>query len=145
MTFVFRNLREHDISNLYFQYSFVFTFTNISLTIRQEQTSLLNIVLAHKDDHMLGHALCHALSFHSQTITHSITNNGCAVETIAAQPKQWLHSPTYCYEGRSHPPTLLRTIRRRPSRSINLVQTAGSNQIWTDKFPLLIFYINTQM
>ena len=24
---------------------------------------------------MLGHALCHALSFHSQTITHSITNN----------------------------------------------------------------------
>ena len=24
---------------------------------------------------MLGHSLCHALSFHSQTITHSITNN----------------------------------------------------------------------
>ena len=24
---------------------------------------------------MLGHGLCHALSFHSQTITHSITNN----------------------------------------------------------------------
>ena len=24
---------------------------------------------------MLGHALCNALSFHSQTITHSITNN----------------------------------------------------------------------
>ena len=24
---------------------------------------------------MLGHALCHALSFHSKTITHSITNN----------------------------------------------------------------------
>ena len=24
---------------------------------------------------MLGHALCHALSFHSQTITHSVTNN----------------------------------------------------------------------
>ena len=24
---------------------------------------------------MLGHALCHALSFHSQTISHSITNN----------------------------------------------------------------------
>ena len=25
---------------------------------------------------MLGHALGHALSFHSQTISHSITNNG---------------------------------------------------------------------
>ena len=31
---------------------------------------------------MLGHALCHALSFHSQTITHSITNNQSSVETI---------------------------------------------------------------
>ena len=24
---------------------------------------------------MLGHALCHGLSFHSQTLTHSVTNN----------------------------------------------------------------------
>ena len=24
------------------------------------------------------------------------------------------------------------------------VQTAGSNQIWIDKFPLLIFHINTR-
>ena len=31
---------------------------------------------------MLGHALCHALSFHSQTISHSITNNRSSVETI---------------------------------------------------------------
>ena len=31
---------------------------------------------------MLGHAVCHALSFHSQTISHSITNNQSSVETI---------------------------------------------------------------
>ena len=37
--------------------------------------------------HALCHALCHALSFHSQTVPHSITNNGCVVETIAAQSK----------------------------------------------------------
>ena len=40
--FVFQNLPEYDISNLYLQYSFVFSFTNIFLTIRQEQTSLFN-------------------------------------------------------------------------------------------------------
>ena len=42
----------------------------------QEQTRLV-IVLVHKDDHMLGNALCHALCFHSQIIPHSnsITNN----------------------------------------------------------------------
>ena len=40
--FVFQNLPEYDISNLYLQYSFVFSFTNILLTIRQEQTSLFN-------------------------------------------------------------------------------------------------------
>ena len=39
---------------------------------------------------MLGHAMCHALCFHTQTIPHSITNNSCAVEKKAAQPKQWL-------------------------------------------------------
>ena len=32
--FVFQNLPEYDINNLYLQYSFVFTFTNIFLTIR---------------------------------------------------------------------------------------------------------------
>ena len=37
---------ENMTSNLYLQYSFVFTFTNIFLTIRQEQTSLLNHCLS---------------------------------------------------------------------------------------------------
>ena len=46
MIFVFRNLLEHDISNLYLQYSFVFSFTSIFLTIRQEQTSLLKHCLS---------------------------------------------------------------------------------------------------
>ena len=56
---------------------------------------------------MLGHAPCHALSFHSQTITHSVTNNGCSSLNKAAQPKQWLLASTYCYGGRSAHPTLL--------------------------------------
>ena len=53
---------------------------------------------------MLGHALCHALSFHSQTISHSITNN-------LSQSKQLIRSGnntirmncgwTYCYNDRS--------------------------------------------
>ena len=42
MVFVFQNLQEHDINNLYLQYSFVFIFTNIFLTIRQDWYSLLN-------------------------------------------------------------------------------------------------------
>ena len=52
---------------------------------------------------MLGHAL----SFHSQTITHSITNNGCSSPNKAAQPKQWLLASTYCSEARSRSLTLL--------------------------------------
>ena len=39
---------------------------------------------------MLGHGLCHALSFHSQTIQHSITNNSCAVEKKLLESKQRL-------------------------------------------------------
>ena len=59
---------------------------------------------------MLGHALCHTLSFHSQTITHSITNN-------LPQSKQLIRSGnntirmncgwTYCYQARSAHLTLL--------------------------------------
>ena len=39
---------------------------------------------------MVGQALCQTLSFHSQTIPHSITNNGCEVKIMAAEFKQWL-------------------------------------------------------
>ena len=107
MIFVFRNLLEHDISNLYLQYSFVFTFTNIFLTIRQEQTSLFNHCLSTQiRPHVRPRAMPRAVL--------SFTNNNpfyykqsSAVKTIAAKFKQWLRASTYCYGGRSRSPTLL--------------------------------------
>ena len=41
---------------------------------------------------MLDHVECHAHCSRSQTVTHFITNNSCAVKRIAAQLKQLLHS-----------------------------------------------------
>ena len=70
MIFVFRNLREHDISNLSLQYSFVFTFTNIFLTIRQEQTSLFKHCLStQRRPHVRPRAMPRAvLSFTNNTV-----------------------------------------------------------------------------
>ena len=68
--FVFQNLPEYDISNLYLQYSFVFSFTNIFLTIRKEQTSLFNHLLSTQGGpHVRPRAMPRAvLSFTNNTV-----------------------------------------------------------------------------
>ena len=59
---------------------------------------------------MLGHALCHALSFHSQTITHSITNNLADFKQLIRRGNNTIRMNcgwTYCYQARSTALTLL--------------------------------------
>ena len=107
MIVVFRNLLEHDISNLYLPYSFVFTFTNIFLTIRQEQTSLLNHCLStQKRPHARPRAMPRAV-FSFKNNNPFYYKQSSAVKTIAAKFKQWLRAFTYCYKARSRSLTLL--------------------------------------
>ena len=71
---------------------------------------------------MLGHALCHALSFRSETIPHSITNNAIDKEYNLVDFKQLIRSGnntirmncgwTYCPGDRSRSPTLLGSTQK---------------------------------
>ena len=81
------------------QYSFVSTFTNIFLQKDKNRPVYWIIVLVHNDNYMLGHALCHMLCFHSQTITHSITNNCSYPFTIDSYSKTI--ASYHSYVGRS--------------------------------------------
>ena len=104
---VFRNLVEHDISNLYLQYSFVFTFTNTFLTIRQEQTSLFKHCLSiQRRPHARPRAMPRAVFSFTNNILFYYKQSS-AVKTIAAKFKQWLRASTHCYEARSTALTLL--------------------------------------
>ena len=107
MIFVFRNLLEHDISNLYSQYSFVFTFTNIFLTIREEQTSLLNhCISTQRRPHARPRAMPRAV-FSFKNNNPFYYKQSSAVKTIATKFKQWLRASTYCLGDRSAYVTLL--------------------------------------
>ena len=84
------------------QYSFVSTFTKIFLQKDKDRPVYRIIVLVHNDDHLLGHPLCHVLCFHSQAVTHSITNNRSYPFTIDSYSKTIASYHSYrSYIGRS--------------------------------------------
>ena len=98
-----------------------FTFTNIFLTIRQEQTSLFNHCLStQRRPHVRPRAM-------PRTV-FSFTNNNpfyhkqsSPVKTIAAKFKQWLRASTHCLGDRSAHPTLLQPSKEKAGTLMTLI------------------------
>ena len=141
MIFVFQNFREYDISNLYLQYSFVFTFTNIFLTIRQDWYYLFNHCLSTQwGPHVRLRAMPRAVFsftnnipfYHKQSILSG--NNTSSVEIIQSSSFEdgpivirpevlTLHYCTLCYEV-----WILNVIGIRPMAPV--LNTGPLERIW---------------
>ena len=115
--FVFQNLPEYDINNLYIQYSFVFTFTNIFLTIRQDWYCLFKHCLStQRRPHARPRAMPRAVfSFTNNTVDKEYNqsyfeNNQSYWKTIQSYqsynptmievPKKLLPAPNKFYPNR---------------------------------------------
>ena len=97
------------------QYSFVFTFTNIFLSRRQEQSSLfIHCLSTQKRPHVRPRTMPRSVFsftnnnpfYHKQSYYQ---NNQSYCKTINPTAKQSILQPTYCLGDRSAHYTLLRT------------------------------------